>query len=180
LLQRCAERDPVALREIVERYQRRLFGYLSRMLGSAEDAEEATQDVFLRVWEQASRFEGRASFATWLYRIATNVAYDMLRRRKAQRRRIHLAEPAAYSVDAEAQALAGLEQEERTRHLQSALQTLRAQDRILLILYYQEEMSYEEICGITGCSHPVVKVRLLRARQRLRGALEPLTRERME
>ena len=180
LIQRCAERDPAALREIVERHQRMLLGYLSRLLGSADDAEEATQDVFLRVWQQAERFERRAGFATWLYRIATNVAYDMLRRRKAQRRTLPLEKSVAYSVDAEAQALAGLEQEERARHLQYALQTLRPEDRSLLILYYQEEMSYDEICGITGCSYPVTKVRLLRARQRLRAVLEPLAQECME
>lgn len=177
LVRRCAGRDVAALREIVERYQKPLTGYLVRVLGSAEDAEDAVQDTFLRVWQQAARFEERASFATWLYRIATHAAYDVLRRRKALCRTPPPAETAVYSVDAQSQALESLEQQERARHLQCALQTLRPEDKALLVLYYQEEMTYGEICRITGCAYPVLKVRLMRARQRLRAALEPHMRD---
>lgn len=176
LVRRCAAGDSAALREIVCCYQGRLCGFLAQMLGSREDAEEALQDVFLRVWQQAGRFQGRASFSTWLYRIAANVAYDMLRRRKVQAGTISLADaPMPASADAQVIALDALEREVRSRHLRQALCALRPEDRLVLVLYYAEELSYEEICAITGHSYPVLKVRLMRARQRLRAVMEAMT-----
>lgn len=172
-VQRCASGDAAALREIVGRYQAKLSRFLHPILGSSEDTEEAVQDVFLRVWQQAGRFEGRASFATWLYRIATNVAYDQLRRRKAQCRTMPLDDaPFLGMGDAEVEALEGLAREDRARQLQQALMALRPEDRLLLVLYYGEEMEYAQIGEITRCPYPVLKVRLMRARQRLRAALE--------
>ena len=178
LVQRCARQDTDALREIVERYQQKLYRFLHPILGSHEDTEEAIQDSFLRVWQQAGRFEARASFATWLYRIATNVALDRLRRRKAQCRTMPLEDSPAFGVgDAEQDALNGLDREERARQLQQALQSLRAEDRLLLVLYYGEEKGYAEIGDIIRCPYPVLKVRLMRARRRLRAALDALTPE---
>jgi RNA polymerase sigma-70 factor (ECF subfamily) len=181
LVQRCAEHDSAALREIVQRHQSKLYGFLYQILGSPEDAEEATQDVFLRVWQHAGRFEGRSGFATWLYRIGTNVAYDLLRRRKSRGQTTSLEEATVVStVDAEAQALEGLERAESAQQLQRALQELRDDDRLLLVLYYGEERDYDEIRAITGYSYPVLKVRLLRARRRLRTILEARMGESME
>ena len=178
LVRRCARRDSAALREIVGRHQPKLYGFLLQILGSHEDTEEAVQDVFLRVWQQADRFEGRASFATWLYRIATNVAYDRLRRRKARAVTTSLWDvPAVAAGDAEQEALQSLEREERARLLQQALQRLRAEDRLLLVLYYGEELDYDQIREITRYAYPVLKVRLMRARQRLRAAMDALTPE---
>ncbi len=139
------------------------------------------QDVFLRVWQHAGRFEGRAGFATWLYRIGSNVAYDLLRRRKTRCQVTSLDEATAVStVDAEVQALDRLEQAESARQLQLALQKLRPDDRTLLVLYYGEERDYDEIRAITGYSYPVLKVRLLRARRRLRTILEAMPEANMK
>ena len=183
LVQRCAERDPAALREIVARYQPRLTRFLGRLLDSPEDTEEAALDVFLRVWQQAHRFEGRSKFATWLYRIAANVATDRVRQKEARGRTVSFEEGAAHDAaltgctDAEEVALDRLEREERSRQLGQALQSLRVEDRLLLVLYYTEEMGYEEIGRITKQSYPVLKMRLLRARRRLRTAMEALAAE---
>ena len=178
LVQRCAGRDPAALQEIVQLYQVRLHRFLSRILGSPEDAEEAVLDVFLRVWQQAHRFEGRASFATWLYRIASNVACDQ-QRSKANRHRTKPLEDdiADAGISIEEAALDRLEQEERSRQLGRALQELRVEDRLLLVLYYSEELTYEEIGQITQHSYPVLKMRLMRARRRLRTVLDRLATE---
>ena len=183
LVRRCAQSDPAALRELVERYQQKLYRFSRDLLGSHEDAEEAVLDVFLRVWQQAHRFEGRASVATWLYRIAANAACDRLRRRKGQPGTLTFAEGwaaealPAQSVNAEEIALDRLEQQERAARLQQALPALRVDDRLLLTLYYQEEMSYEEIGQITRHATPVLKMRLLRARRRLRVLLDAATAE---
>ena len=183
LVQRCAARDPAALREIVGRYQPRLIRFLGRLLGSQEDTEEAALDVFLRVWQQAHRFEGRSSFSTWLYRIAANVACDRVRQKAAQGRTVPFEEGVAphkapaESVNAEKVALSRLEREERSRQLGQALQSLRVEDRLLLVLYYTEEMGYEEIGRVTNQSYPVLKMRLMRARRRLRAVMDALAAE---
>ena len=178
LVRRCARHDADALHEIVRRYQPRLFRFLRRIIGSHEDTEEAVQDVFLRVWQQAHRFDGRASFATWLYRVAANVAYDTLRRRKTQCPALTLADVQAVSpVNAEEEALNGLARAERTGRIQQALLRLRAEDRLVLVLYYTEELEYDEMCRITGYAYPLLKVRLARARKRLRSVLESLGQE---
>ena len=177
---RCARRDQAALQELVQRYQQKLSRFLSRILGSQEDTEEAVMDVFLRVWQQAHRFEGRAHFSTWIYRIAANVAYDQLRRRKGQPATMPLDDyPAAHVADAEEAALHSLEREERARLLDRALQALRPEDRLLLVLYYVEEMDYAEIGQVAGVSYALLKVRLMRARQRLRAQLEARSTEGM-
>lgn len=175
LAQRCREGDADALRLLVDRHQERVFGFLNRLLGSREDAEDATLDVFVNVWRHAGQFRGQSSAATWIYRIAANIAADHLRRAKARTGAtgvVDCSEDAA--TDPERIALAGLEQGERSRALDLALQSLRPDDRLLLMLYYAEEMSYEQIGQIANCAYPVLKMRLLRARKRLKAAMERL------
>lgn len=180
LVRRCAERDAAAMQEIVRRYQPKLVRFIGRLLGSPEDTEEAVVDVFVRVWQQAGRFEARSSFSTWLYRIAANVAYDAQHKRKTRPQTLpYLSEEQMVSdaVDVEDVALKSLERDERAQVLQRALDTLTSSDRLLLVLYYVEEMDYEEIREIAQCTYPVLKTRLMRARQRLRAALDRLQTE---
>jgi len=84
LLSRCKENDEAALRELLRRHEKPVYGLLYRMLGNHEDAEEALADVFVKVWRAAGSFRGTAKFTTWLYRIAGNTARDVLRSRKAR------------------------------------------------------------------------------------------------
>ena len=186
LVQRCALGDPAALHELVERYQQRLYRFLRPLLGCDEDAEETTLDVFLRVWQNAHRFEKRASVSTWLFRIASNAACDRLRRRQGQERAISVLSGRdaeilpGEGVNAEEIVLGRLEREERSQQLEQALQSLRVEDRLLLVLYYQEELSYAEIGQITCHAYPVLKMRLLRARRRLRSLMEAQTAQEAE
>jgi RNA polymerase sigma-70 factor, ECF subfamily len=180
LLRLCAQRDPAALEEIVRRYQSKLYLFLYRLIGSTEDTEEAVLDVFLRVWQQCGRFEGRASVATWLYRIAVNIALDSKRKKRGRPQTTYLDDDGFNAVSTssvEDVALHSLELEEQSERLQRALQTLSVGDRTLLTLYYVEELDYDEIREITRCSYPVLKTRLMRARQRLRAAMAPLGAE---
>lgn len=180
LVRRCAERDPAAMQEIVRRYQPKLVRFIGRLLGSVEDTEEAVIDVFVRVWQQAGRFEARSSFSTWLYRIAANVAYDVQHRRKNRPQTMPFVSEdliVSNAVDVEDAALTSLEREHQSKILQKALDTLNSGDRLLLVLYYIEELDYEEIREIARCTYPVLKTRLMRARQRLRAALEHLQTE---
>jgi RNA polymerase sigma-70 factor (ECF subfamily) len=180
LVRRCAERDSAAMQEIVRRYQPKLVRFVGRLLVSPEDTEEAVIDVFVRVWQQAGRFEARSSFSTWLYRIAANVAYDVQHRRKTRPQTLPYASDdllPSDTVDVEETAITRLEREQQSRVMQRALNTLSDGDRLLLVLYYIEELDYEEIREIARCTYPVLKTRLMRARQRLRAALEHLQAE---
>lgn len=175
LLGLCARGESEALQEIVRRYQAPLYRFLLRLLGSREDTEEAVLDVFTRVWQHAGRFQYRSRVATWLYRIAVNLARDAHSRKRSRPQEpwpeeYELAQMAVGS--AEQDALGKLERVDRSRSLRRALDRLSASDRLILVLYYLEERDYEEIQAITGLSYTVLKTRLARARRRLRGLLD--------
>lgn len=180
LLRLCAEGQNSALEELVRRYQTPLHRFLYRLMGSSEDAEDGVVEVFVRAWQHASRFQYRARVATWLYRIAVNIARDAHSRRKSQPEEVW---PEAHRLpqsaigNAEDDALRLLEREDQSRALQRALERLSPGDRLLLVLYYLEERDYSEIQAITGLSYTVLKTRLARARRRLREWLDVATRE---
>jgi RNA polymerase sigma-70 factor, ECF subfamily len=175
LLRLCARGRQAALEEIVRRYQAPLYRFLLRMLNSPEDAEEATMDVFVRAWQHAPRFEFRAKVATWLYRIAVNIARDMHSRKKSRPQEPwpenHVLDKMAIG-SAEDDALGRLARQDQNRQLTKAMSRLSESDRMLLALYYLEEREYEEIQKISGLSYTVLKTRLARARRRLRGFMD--------
>jgi RNA polymerase sigma-70 factor (ECF subfamily) len=180
LVRQCADRDAAAMQELVRRYQPKLTRFISRMLNSLEDTEEAVIDVFMRVWQQAGRFQGRSSVSTWIYRIAANVAYDARHRRRTRPQTTTLDDeryPVNDVVDVEQEALTSLERTHQAALMQRAMDKLGEKDRLLLVLYYVEELGYDEISVIANCSYPVLKTRLMRARQRLRTLLESLQPE---
>ncbi|GDX39870.1 RNA polymerase sigma factor [Armatimonadota bacterium] len=164
------------MEEMVRRYQKPIYRFLMRFLDSAEDAEQTTLNVLVRAWEYAPRFQYRSKVSTWLYRIAFNMARDLFERRKSRPPQIPLLEQtnlgSAGVKNAEDEALNRMEMDDKYHHLQCALKQLSDADRLLIILYYFEESSYEEMEVISGFSYKVLKTRLSRARQRLRAILE--------
>jgi RNA polymerase sigma-70 factor (ECF subfamily) len=179
LLRACGDGNNGALEELVRRYKRPLARLLSRLLTSPEDVEEALLNVFVQAWQHSKRFQFRSRVGTWLYRIAVNQAYDIQKQQK--RLQAHLKQEAAdydrYQGNAEDEALRHLAREQQAASLQRALNRLNESDRLLLVLYYYEQMDYEQIQGITRLSYTVLKTRLTRARRRLRQLLEEEDRE---
>lgn len=178
LLVMCAQHNQLALQELLSRYQRPVFGLLYRMLNNRQEAEEALSDVFVKVWKNAGKFKGDSKFTTWLYRIATNTARDYLRTR-ASKRSIRIESmsredgafldiPAPLGDTPEA-AVIHIDTKER---IFKAIAKLSDDDRLLITLCHFEELSYDEISHITGISNDNLKVRLFRARQRLRKLYE--------
>lgn len=176
LLRLCAKGERRGLEELTRRYQSPIFGFLYRLTGSQEDAEDATLDVFLRAWNHAGHFQFRARVATWLYRIALNTARDLHSRKRSRPQ-----EPWPEDEDvvaslavgsAEDDALESLARQERSRELRAAMEQLSQSDRELIVLYYLQDYDYDEIQAVTGLSYTVLKTRLARARQRLRRHLE--------
>lgn len=181
LLRRCKENDETALRELFRRYERPVYGMLYRMLGRHEDAEEAVSDVFVKLWKAAAGFRGDAKFTTWLYRIAGNTARDFLRSRKARPEfpvddeilsEMDLSDGSSV-VDPETSVVS----KEELERIERAMLRLSPEDRQLVTLFHIRELGLDEIASITGQKRNNLKVKLFRARQRLRAHLSDMDTE---
>jgi RNA polymerase sigma-70 factor, ECF subfamily len=178
LIRRLRDRDEKAFREIVELYGDRVFNMTYRMLGDRAEAEDISQEVFIAVFKTIESFRGDSKFSTWLYRVAANhcknrIKYLARRYDRAQDEYDDGVERAgsAHALSASNPAprpdkhLEGVELE---RLMQAAIAELDEDHRLLVVLRDVEELSYDEICQITGLAEGTVKSRLHRARMALR------------
>lgn len=154
-----------AFAALVERYQRRAFAVALRLLGRRQDAEDAVQQAFLRLYEARAQYQPRWRVSTWFYRILTNTCVDELRHRRPMLELQEKDEPLVRGPDH------SLELAERDRLLHAALATVPMEARIVLTLYYADGRSYQEIGTIRGISVNTVKTHLRRGRLALRRAL---------
>jgi RNA polymerase sigma-70 factor (ECF subfamily) len=181
LVTRTRAGDTDAFRVLVERHSRPLFRLAYRMTGNQQDAEDVVQESFLRAYKQLGRFDERASFGTWLYRIAVNCSLDLVRSRK---RRNELAAPAESEKDDPTLALpshdpapdrVAMSGEVRCR-VAEAMTELSASERTAFVLRHFEGMSIEDVSRVLGCQPGAAKHSVFRAVQKLRRTLEPLVR----
>ncbi len=157
--------------ELVDRYQHMVYTLAMRMLRNRELAEETAQDVFVKAYQSLDGFRGSAKFSTWLYKIAYHRILDVADREK--RRQPFYQD--AISENPERRDLQDtwtrLMEEERRDLVGQALERLEPDDRSLLSLFYLQEQSLRELAEITGLREGTVKVRLFRARERLKESL---------
>ncbi len=169
--------DSEALRALIEAHQHRIIGTVAKMLGDAADAEDIAQQVFIRVWKSAARYEPTAKFTTWLFKITRNLVFNELRRRKR-----HPAQSldAVNTDDRPMQAPdhtvkapdTALLDDEMQRAIQQAIDELPETQRMAVILRRYDDIPYEEIGEILDLSVPAVKSVLFRARTELREKLK--------
>ncbi len=171
--------DKDAFRVLVERHSRPLFRLAYRMTGNEQDAEDVVQDSFLRAYRQLSRFDGRASFGTWVHRIATNRSLDLMRSRERRCERTQPMEPERDGVllsapspapSPERTALSG----EVRERIATAMEDLSAAERAAFVLRHFEKMKIEDVSRHLGCGQGAAKNTVFRAVRKLRRALEPL------
>ena len=150
----------------LDRYGQQVFVLVDRIVSCQEDAEELTQDVFLKAFQQLSSFKAESSFSTWIYRIATNVAISAVRKKKNET--IRLDESVFFNLS-ESQVDEALEDEseEQLQRLQRAIEQLQADERALITLYYMEEKPLSEVAFILGMTEGNAKVKLHRIRKEL-------------
>lgn len=170
--------DQRAFAELVELYQDKLFHMAYRMLNNRQEAEDVVQDTFLRVYKNLERFDETHKFSTWIYRIATNLCIDRLRKRKP-----------TYSLDAESQDYEGLDgysmipSDNRTPELElilsdtqriihQAMESLPPKYKSVMMLRYIQDLSLQEIGDILGVPVTTIKTRVHRGREFLRKKLE--------
>ncbi len=175
LIRRAQQGDEAAFDRLVELFGARVYNIAYRMLGHADDAHDATQEAFLRVYDALDRFRADSSFTTWLYRIVMNVCYDELARRRRRPPTLTELESADAALPASAERLPGHDntedavlQAERRRALHAAIAALPEAFRAVIVLYDLQGFSYEEIAAILRVNLGTVKSRLNRARTLLR------------
>ena len=162
--------DQQAFARIVERYNGAVFNLCYRMLGNPQDAEDAAQESFIRAYTRLQSYDADRRLSTWLLSIASNHCIDRLRRRKFAW--MDLDDVAFWlPSDSPGPERSALEQEQADQ-VQQALNRLPEQYRLVLVLRYWQDMSYEEIESITGLSESALKTRLHRARKQLGTLLE--------
>ena len=176
LVRRVQARDELAFREVVERYQAKVFSIIYGILRNHNDAEDIAQQVFVRVWKNLKRYEPRAKFTTWLLKITRNLVFNELRRRSR-----HPAVPLQSENDEEERPLkdenavspdATLLEHELQQAVDAAIGQLPETQRMAVILRRYEELSYEEIAEALDQSVSAVKSLLFRARTELRESLK--------
>ena len=162
---RAQRGDSVAFSELVARYQDRIYRFLVRLTRSQDDALELTQETFLRAYQGLARWRPDAGFATWLFQIARNLAFDLLRRNK--RVEFVALEEDADAIDPGPAPDAACDTAQRYRMLEAALARLPVEHREILLLREIEEMSYEDIAAVLNLNLGTVKSRIARARAAL-------------
>lgn len=164
--------DRQAFTWIVDSYKDMVYTLCIRMLSSEEDANEAAQDVFVKVYRSISSYRGSSKFSTWIYRITYNHCISVLRK---QVKMIDLTDAIPEVVDESSiDALLELRQEERSLYLKKALAELPETDALVITLYYYEDLTLEEIVEVTGLSSSNIRVKLHRARQKIYAELSRL------
>ncbi|HHV07028.1 MAG TPA: sigma-70 family RNA polymerase sigma factor [Firmicutes bacterium] len=175
LVKLCCQGDKEAFATLVERYQDKIYNLTYRLVSNPEDAADLTQEVFYRAFLRIKGFRGDASFATWLYRIATNVCYDQLRIRK-NRQVVSLDntspdDPPRDLPDQEAGPAELCMKRIVFQRLQEAIATLPVEQRTAMVLRDIQGLSYEEMAQVLQCPLGTVKSRLSRARRALKDKL---------
>jgi len=174
LMLRVKEGDVKAFERLVELHQGIMIGTASRMLGNLDDAHDIAQQVFIRVWKSAPRYEPTAKFTTWLFTIMRNLVFNESRRR-TRRKEVPFETdaddetPQRQYTDHAAPAPDHLtQQDELEKALDKAISALPEKQRLAVIMRQQQDLPYEQICEVLNMSLPAVKSLLFRARTELR------------
>lgn len=156
--------------EIYDRYSGRIYNFAFRFLRNSEAAEDATQEVFVKMLKHANQFHGDAKLSTWLFSITANWCRDYLRKADNKSKEsddvlITLPAPSELAPDR------NLERRESEQRVRRALQALTAEQREAILLSRYQGLSYAEIAQIAGCSEGAVKTRVFRAMETLKKTL---------
>ena len=152
---------------LVDRYKDLVFTLAIRMLKNREEAEEVSQDTFVKAYKSLQNFKGDSKFSTWIYRVAYNTCLDRIKKNKRKFNEVTIDEFTEKHIKTMDNALDSMEREEHQKTIQDCLQLLPSEDSFLMTLYYFEDLSLEDISKVVAIEANTIKVKLFRARKKL-------------
>lgn len=167
-IERAREGDESAFRELVKRYDRRIYGIVVNVRGLGEDVKDVYQDTLLNIWKGLPSFKGRSSFSTWVYRLTLNAALDVVRHPRVETTSLEDFHESSASRDSDS-----FEGDEAVslRNLRQAIEHLAPKQKSVVVLHVYERLSYPQIAEVMECSEGTVKAQLHHARRHLREIL---------
>lgn len=181
LVEQCKAGDRAAFRQLVEKYHPNVFNIVAGMVRDADEADDITQEVFLKVHRSIHRFMGQSQFSVWLYRIAVNQGLDRLKSWKRRPETVSLNEFNGvleegldlFFADPALNAAEAYEESQVQDVVRRMIVSLAPEHRVVITLKDIEGLSQDEIAGILDCPVGTVKSRLTRAREALKDRLKP-------
>jgi len=152
---------------LVDNYKNMVFSLAFKMTKNREEAEEISQDTFIKAYKNLEKFKGDSKFSTWLYRIAYHTGLDNIKKNKNSNTTFEINEVTFNQIQSVETILQGIERKERAKIMDVCLQKLPDEERSIIWMFYYDELSLKEIIEVTKLSQANVKVKLHRARKRL-------------
>ncbi|WP_299051034.1 sigma-70 family RNA polymerase sigma factor [uncultured Polaribacter sp.] len=159
--------DTNAFSYLVDNYKNMVYSLAYKMTKNKEEAEEISQDTFIKAYKNLSNFKGDSKFSTWLYKIAYHATLDAVKKNKRNASTFEINEITYNQIKSVENILEGIERKERAKILNECLLKLPEEERSIIWMFYYEELSLKEIIEISGLSEANIKVKLHRARKRL-------------
>lgn len=172
IIKQIMEGDTKAFAVLVDRYKDLVFTVAIRMLKHREEAEEVSQDTFIKVYKSLDSFKGDSKFSTWIYRVAYNSCLDRIKKNKKEYLNVAIDDYTERQIKSIDNALDALISDERKEAIKECLDLLPPYDSALLTLYYFEDLSLDEIAKIVNLTSNNVKVKLFRSRKKLTSILK--------
>jgi RNA polymerase sigma-70 factor, ECF subfamily len=175
LMLRVRDGDETSFALLLQRYEKQIINFFYRQLSDYELAKDLLMDTFLRIYQAAERYEPRAKFSTYIYQIARNLSINEFKKREIRKTDSleDLDESTGLEIaDGKLNAAEIMEQHETQRMVQDALNSLTEEHRTILILTEFQDLPYDKVAQIMGCSVGTVKSRMFRARQKIKEWME--------
>ena len=166
-IKKILEGDSNSFGVIVERYQNMVFALALKMLKHREESEEVSQDTFIKVYKSLSKFNGESKFSTWIYRITYNTCLDRIKKNSKYNNDVEINDVTSNEIFQAENIFDSLENKERSVIIKECMDKLPEDERVIMHLFYFEELSLKEIVKIVSMTEGNVKVKLFRARKKL-------------
>ena len=176
-INKVLEGDRNAFAYLVDKYKTMVYSLALRLVKDREEAEEISQDAFIKAYQSLASFKGKAKFSSWLYRIVYNTAISKLRQRPTGKVSLDESNIADTLYIESKENYDTLSVTERKKYLEKALDSLDSDERMFVILYYYEEQDLDEIALIAGLTKTNTKVKLYRARKKMLTVLQSYLKE---
>ena len=172
LINQIIEGDANAFSVLVDRYKDLVFTLALRMLKNREEAEEVSQDTFIKTYKSLDKFKGDSKFSTWIYKVCYYTCLDRIKKNKKYINDVEINEFTEHQVKTIDNALDHIEAREKKEAIQRCIERLPSEDSFLLTLYYFDDLSLDEISKVVGITANSIKVKLFRCRKKLASILK--------